>query len=276
MDDLGYHVNDDALAIDALKDLQWDVQLVSWRKAAINWDKFDLVVIRSPWDYAEHPDLFIESLETIYASGARLENSLEIVKWNIDKRYLLDLERKGINIVPTIFGSSINDDTLSEIADSFDSNSFIIKPVISAGAMNTFHINPNQIPFETINSIFGHTEYMAQPFMESILEEGEYSLFYFSGQYSHCVRKLPKSNDFRAQEEYGGHISAHVPSKELREQAQHVLDSLDQYVLYARIDLVRDKKGDYALMELELIEPSLYLRMDSQAPVRFAHAIYAI
>ena len=273
MDDLGSHVNDDELAIDVLKQQQWSVHSISWRKREVDWSIFDIVVIRSPWDYYEHPSLFIEALERIDASGTRLENSLDIVRWNIDKRYLMDLQKRGVHVVPTVFGSKLDDETFSELADSFGHEPFIIKPIISASAKNTFCVTPHTMQRAQIVSTFRSEDYMVQPFMHQIVEHGEFSLFYFNNTYSHCIRKLPQKNDFRVQEEHGGLIKAYSPDTRLLETAQHVLKTVDQSVLYARIDLVQDDSGDYALMELELIEPSLYFRMDPKAPLQFATAL---
>ena len=98
-------------------------------------------------------------------------------------------------------------------------------------------------------------------------------MFYFNSEYSHCILKTPKPNDFRVQEEHGGRIINVEPSPDLMSRAESVLRAIDRTLLYTRVDLVKDDKGDYALMELELIEPSLYLRMDPGAPKRFAHAV---
>lgn len=276
MDHMGSYVNDDALAIDALRTQHWDVQSIPWRTTNAEWGAFDIVVIRSPWDYSEAPEAFLKSLEAIDATATHLQNSLDIVRWNIDKRYLLDLEKRGVNIVPTLFGKGSGNMILSDIGRSIDSDTFVIKPVISASAKDTFLVNKETDSDPSIMQVFRNKQFMVQPFMHHIVEEGEFSLFFFNGDYSHCIRKVPKSNDFRVQEEHGGHIEAFSPDIHLLDCAQNVLENLDQSVLYARVDLVRDEKGDYALMELELIEPSLYLRMDSEAPLRFAKALDAI
>lgn len=276
MDHMGSYVNDDALAIDALRTQHWDVQSIPWRTTDAEWGAFDIVVIRSPWDYSEAPEAFLKTLEAIDATATHLQNSLDIVRWNIDKRYLLDLEKRGVNIVPTLFGKGSGNMILSEIGRAIDSDTFVIKPVISASAKDTFLVNKETDSDPSIMQVFRNKQFMVQPFMHHIVEEGEFSLFFFNGDYSHCIRKVPKSNDFRVQEEHGGHIEAFSPDIHLLDCAQNVLENLDQSVLYARVDLVRDEKGDYALMELELIEPSLYLRMDSEAPLRFAKALDAI
>jgi glutathione synthase/RimK-type ligase-like ATP-grasp enzyme len=113
---------------------------------------------------------------------------------------------------------------------------------------------------------------MVQPFVNAIVDEGEYSLFYFGGVYSHTILKSPKRGDFRVQEEHGGRITAVAPEHDLRETADNIVASISQ-LLYARVDLVRNDSGKFLLMELELIEPALYFRMDEESPRRFATAL---
>ena len=111
---------------------------------------------------------------------------------------------------------------------------------------------------------------MVQPFMPNIVSEGEFSLFYFGGEYSHTILKTPKPKDFRVQEEHGGIIKAVQPTDKLLKAGQKVFEFIAPKPLYARIDFVRDAADDFALMELELIEPALYFRMDEESPKRFA------
>jgi hypothetical protein len=123
-----------------------------------------------------------------------------------------------------------------------------------------------------MEAAFAGREVMAQPFLRSIVEEGEYSLFYFGGGLSHAVLKSPKEADFRVQEEHGGLIEPIGPPGFLAELGQRIVESLPVPPLYARVDLARLDSGGYALMELELIEPSLYFRTDPESPRRFARA----
>lgn len=270
MDDLGDYVSDDELAIPALNALGWRVDTVSWRDTVVDWNDFEAVIIRTPWDYQRDPQAFLQILENIEASSARLENSLDIVRWNLKKTYLRDLEEKGINIVPTIWHEKgINSAEFDTWVEKLDTDELIIKPVVSATAEFTYRLrefDPELVP------IFCAREYMVQPFMPHIVSEGEYSLFYFGGEYSHTILKTPKSRDFRVQEEHGGIITAVEPTAKLVETAWRVLRSIPGTPLYARIDLVRDAIDDFALMELELIEPALYFRMDKDSPGRFASA----
>lgn len=272
MDSLEGWVTDDELATEPLRELGWEVTAVSWRRADVDWSQFDAVVIRTTWDYHLDADAFLKALERIDASGAQLANPLPLVRWNTRKIYLRDLASRGLPVVPTLWGSTA--DGISRLFDELDSEEIVIKPVISANATDTFRLRRNSDAAE-IAAVFSSREYMAQPFLASIVEEGEQSLFYFGGEYSHAVRKTPKPKDFRVQEEHGGLIVPVDPSAGLIELGRRCLASLDHPTLYARVDLVRLPSGDYALMELELIEPSLYFRMDPGAARRFARALDA-
>ena len=263
----------DDLLEQPLKDLGWEMAMVSWRDTRVDWDQFDSVIIRSPWDYQDAPEAFIKVLEKIESSRARLENSLETVKWNIDKQYLKELEDKGVNIVPTLWKSHFNAEELAGYFEYFSIDQIVLKPRISANADNTFWLtqdNYNQY-IAQMEAAFATREFMVQPFMEHIISEGEFSLFYFDGQYSHAILKTPKDDDFRVQEEHGGRLKSVSPESKLVEQALNALEAIGEMPLYARVDFVRHNEG-FALMEAELIEPSLYFNMDAESPARFAKA----
>ncbi len=281
MDNPDDFVIDDELAYEPLRRLQWEVETVSWR-AQVNWDLFDLVIIRSPWDYQNAPDEFLRVLDKITHSSAELQNPLPLVRWNLDKRYLRDLETRGIPIVPTCWGENANDLHEASIHAWYGQLStpeLIIKPVISANADHTYRVPYNQrlelLPM--LQDVFRNRAFMVQPFMPSVLEEGEFSLFYFAGEYSHAILKTPKQDDFRVQEEHGGYIRGVQPSETLRRQADAAMEVLPASPLYARVDFVRLPQAHttehFVVMEFELIEPALYLRMDEGAPARFANAI---
>jgi hypothetical protein len=150
-----------------------------------------------------------------------------------------------------------------------------VKPTVGANADDTFRISSQDADTDRDRAlgVFAQRELMVQPFVDSIVSTGEYSLFYFAGEYSHSILKTPKTSDFRVQEEHGGVIRAIAPSDELVQAATRVMRALDEVPLYARVDLVRLPDGTLALIELELIEPSLYLSYDSAAPERFADAL---
>jgi glutathione synthase/RimK-type ligase-like ATP-grasp enzyme len=270
MDSLAGYTSDDDLAVAPLAELGWNVATVSWRDRMVDWNDFEIVVVRTPWDYQNDPAAFLDVLRKIDASKARLENPLSIIEWNLDKRYLRDLETKGVMIVPTIWGTGhVTENAFSEWRSFFDSDELIIKPTVSATAQDTYRLRKFDAELATV---FAKRSFMVQPFVNAIVDEGEFSLFYFSGEYSHTILKSPTHGDFRVQEEHGGLISAMVPEAKLRETADKIVASLSP-MLYARVDLVRNDRREFMLMELELIEPALYFRMDAESPRRFAAAL---
>lgn len=271
MDDLGSYVSDDDLAIQPLGELGVAVETISWRQTERAWSDFELVVIRTPWDYQSSPDEFLAVLETI-ESQTRLENPLDIVRWNLDKRYLREMETRGERIVPTIWDATYNAAEFDRWLDEFSVDEIIIKPTVSATAEHTYRLKTFDASLE---SVFSTRDFLVQPFMPNIIAEGEFSLFYFNGQYSHAINKSPKTNDFRVQEEHGGIITEITPDDELMTAGRETVATIGSDLLYARVDFVRDGDGDFRLMELELIEPALYLRMNEGAPKRFAEAIVA-
>lgn len=274
MNNLDGFVCYDDLLIDPLNKLGWTVEEISWRKENINWNEFDAVIVRSTWDYQLDHLKFLKALEEIDRSKAHLENSLPILKWNMNKSYLHDLEHKGILIPKTVWEKSFSKDRVSEYFDILMTEEIIIKPNISGNADNTFRIMRDEIlqNIPLLERIFQNREFMVQPFMQGIIDEGEYSLFYFGGEFSHAILKRPKEKDFRVQEEHGGILQSVKPSEHLLETSKFILDRIESLPLYARIDLVKTEDNKFALMELELIEPSLYFNMDKESPDRFAQA----
>jgi len=270
MDDMGHYVADDDLAISPLEELGWKVETVSWRDASVDWNDFEIVVIRTPWDYQRSPDEFLSVLEKIDSSSARLENPLDVVKWNLDKRYLRDLESRGLPIVPTIWDGVYDQRSFYRWMADLGCDELIIKPTVSATAEHTYRLGEFD---PSLVETFSTRPFMVQPFLENIVTEGEFSLFYFNGEYSHTILKSPKTDDFRVQEEHGGLIIAVEPTPKLSNAGRKAFEMIKPPPLYARVDLVRDDENEFALIELELIEPALYLRMDADAPARFAAAI---
>lgn len=268
----GFYTYDDLL-IEPFKKLNWQVDTISWRAENVNWKDYEVVIVRSTWDYQKSPKEFLQVLETIN-SQTRLENNLEIIKWNMDKIYLRDLEEKGIKIVPSIWRDKFDKNEYSLFFNELKTGEIIIKPTISANADNTFRLRLNDLDtrISTLNTAFSNRPFVVQPFMENIITEGEYSLFYFGGEYSHTILKIPKQNDFRVQEEHGGMLKSVKPEEKMKNEAEKVIKVIEDDLLYARVDFVRDEHNNFALMELELIEPSLYFNLDRNSPGNFAKA----
>jgi glutathione synthase/RimK-type ligase-like ATP-grasp enzyme len=269
-------VCDDDLAHRPLMDRGWMVTNVSWRSDT-DWSQFDLVVIRSTWDYQNEPQRFLEVLRQIEESGTRLENPLGLVRWNLRKTYLFELEQRGAPVVPAVWYPRLDDAALHDLFDRFDTPEIVLKPEVGANADHAYRLSRSCATRrrEELVSSFRQRPFLAQPFLPAITEEGEFSLFYFLGELSHCILKTPKPGDFRVQEEHGGIIQPAPPEPQLLEASGRVMAAIptSEPPLYARTDLVRDPRGDFRVMEVELIEPALYFRMDSGAAARFAEAI---
>lgn len=276
MDSLDDFVCYDHLLFDPLEKLGWSVEEVSWRAKNTDWNQFDVVIIRSTWDYQDDPALFLDVLEAIEKSSAQLENSLESVKWNIDKTYLQELEKKGIEIVPSLWRNQFHNEEIHSFFEEFDTDEIIIKPTVSANADNTFRISIAEKSqyLNQLTKVFTERSFLVQPFMDGIIQEGEFSLFFFGETYSHTVLKTPKPSDFRVQEEHGGRLKlVKNPEKGLLNSARKLLEKIDPLPLYSRMDYVRTNNNSFALMEIELIEPSLYFNMDPSSPKRFASVL---
>jgi len=282
MDDLSDFECYDNLLDTPLAQLGWQTQLVSWRSENVNWQQFDAVIIRSPWDYQDNASAFISVLGEIDSSSTVLQNSLATVRWNIDKIYLKSLADHQVTIVPTLWKKNFSGNELAGFFSHFSCQQLVIKPRVSANADNTFWLKRNTAEqfISQLEAIFSQSEFMVQPFMSSVINEGEFSLFYFDGQYSHAILKTPQADDFRVQEEHGGRLQAITPEKALLAQAENTLTAISKLTgempLYARVDFVRfsdeTTSDEFALMEAELIEPSLYFNTDENSAQRFANA----
>jgi len=263
----------DTLTFSAMSELGWIVSEVSWRSDTV-WNKFEYVVVRSPWDYQNHAQEFMAVLKKIDNSSAVLLNPLSIIEWNINKHYLINLQKNGVKIVPSIWCEHLTEYNVKQAYNHFETNELIIKPAVSAGANDTYRIPKQYIGdfyYEHLSK-FNKRQCLIQPFMPAIVEEGEFSLFYFNSILSHCILKTPQTDDFRVQEEHGGRLkSIEAPEQSLLDSARITLKQIPERLLYARLDFVRHNDG-FVLMEAELIEPSLYFNLDSKSPERFAKA----
>ena len=275
MDSLHGFVSYDALVSDCLAVRGIAVEYVSWRNARANWDDYEMVVIRSPWDYQHSVDEFMAVLENISASNAILWNPIDVVRWNVRKTYLQQLHDQGIVIVPTQFVQSPTESQLRGMFDAFGSDQIVIKPVVGANANDTFWLRSDSCAdlLRQIETLYRGRLALLQPFIQSVVEYGETSHMFFDGQHSHSVLKTPKAGDFRVQEEHGSHIQPIQPDSALIACAKRSLEPVPQQTLYGRVDLVELSNGQQAVMELDLIEPSLYLTYDADSAERFADAI---
>lgn len=274
MDSLDDFVSDADLSVPAMEALGWTVEKRSWRDTSIDWDAVDLVYVCTPWDYHEHLDDFLRVLERIDASNALLANDLETIRWNAVKTYLRDLEERGFPIVPTEWHDVLTEDCVQAAFAAFGTERIVIKPLVGANAMDTHVLEARDtVVTDALRSAYADRPFMLQPFLEAVRTVGEYSLFFFDHDYSHAILKVPKPGDFRTQEEHGSDIQAREAPTELIALAQAIVDSNASRLAYARPDFVPMPDGRFLLMELELVEPSLYFRTDPSSLPRFATAM---
>jgi hypothetical protein len=239
----------------------------SWVDSA-DFGDFDLVLPLLTWGYHRAGPAWQAAVDDWQARGIRLQNPANVLKWNADKLYLGLLAERGAPVVPTRFVEQVTKGALERAAADFGTDQLIAKPQVSASAWQTIRWAPGA-PLD------GGPEGAAiiQPFLPAILDEGEISLIYVAGAFSHAIRKRPSPGDFRVQPEHRGIITPHRPAADERAAADAILGAVEEDLLYARVDICRDGGGTPVLMELELVEPDLYLQHDPGRGAAFAAAV---
>lgn len=272
----GDFVIDDDVALPALERAGWSVDVLPWRQRATPWDRYDVVVLRSTWDYWDDVPGFLAVLETIEAATL-LANPLGLVRWNLSKTYLRDLAARGVATVPTRWHPALDAAAVADALEAFGEAGVVVKPQVGGNGDGVFRLprRPGPDELAPVLARHGSGPCMVQPFRPSVETAGEASLFYFGGALSHAIRKRPAAGEFRSQEERGATIEALQPDATLVAAGDRAMAALPQPALYARVDLLPGPGDTWELVELELIEPSLYFRMDAGAPAAFADALGA-
>jgi glutathione synthase/RimK-type ligase-like ATP-grasp enzyme len=246
---------------------------VDWTKAD-DFSGFDLVTPLLAWGYPRDCARWFGLLDQLEAEKVQVSNPVRILRWNSDKAYLAELDAMGIASVPTILCNLLDRVALEDARKTFNVETLIVKPPISGGADGTFRLERG----DAVPDLVAGRRMMIQPYLPNIAEEGEYSLFYFGGRFSHSILKRPAKGDFRVQEQYGGQEEAVTAPLDALALAQRAFDATAKItgtgtLAYARADMLRDGDGVFRLMELELIEPSLFLRFAPDAGAAFARAL---
>ena len=245
-----------------------------WDDPAIDWTAFDALVIRTPWDYFERTAEFRPWLDARIASGVLMCNAGDILAWNYDKGYLLDLEAAGVPLVPTICIPRGAQADVAALASERGWREIVVKPTISGGAYRThrFLVDDAATYQQEIDATLADRGVLVQPFLPEILEDGELSLLFFDGVFSHAVRKRPKPGDYRVQFQFGGTTERVEVAPVLVAQARACALAAPSLPVYARVDGVV-KDGQFLLMELEVFEPLMFLAQHPEAAGRFARAV---
>lgn len=251
--------SEDDLLVNFLNEKQLNAGLVIWNDPAVDWQQYDVAIIKSPWDYHDHVTEFFTWLDTISALGVKLFNPAELVKWNSDKHYLKEIAEAGFPVIASVFLEQGTQPDLLPLFEQLNSKKLIIKPCISAGAKNTIvlAIDDVDIQLAVVHQLLKTGDYIVQPFMDEIFE-GEWSYMFFNGVFSHAVLKVPKKGDFRVQGAHGGSSSGQQPEQSHVKSAQALVNEFAKGALYARVDGIISN-NELQLMELELIEPYLFL-----------------
>ena len=259
---------DDRMLINTFIEKGHHASQVIWNDPTIDWKKFDIVLIRSAWDYIDHFTEFLRVLQQIEASGCLLLNNYETVKWNVDKNYLLDLMRWNVPVVPTFKASTPG---LTELFRKNQWSEIIIKPTIGGGASNIRRLGIAALQ-RSIDELANPDDFLVQPMIASVISEGEYAFIYIDGKLSFTHLKKPASGDYRVQGIYGGTIDVTQPLETDMNQVGSIYNMIPFDPLYARIDVVRMGE-DLAVMELEMIEPILNFELSPHGVEDFVQGV---
>ncbi len=263
----GIHPDDDHLA-NSLKRLSIEPTACVWNDPAIDWSRFDAVLMRTTWDYFQHYTAFRQWLDRLPIPTI---NNKHLLHWNSDKRYLLELEQHGVEVIPTLITTA---QALRETLTAISARDVVVKPTVSGGAWQTLRGEVGDEAFErSVAQLPQELDYMVQAFVPEIVNNGEWSLLFFDGRYSHAVIKRAATGDYRVQGQFGGSTEAIEPSAAIIASAQRALTAVAAIGhadhAYVRVDGVL-VGGRFLLMELEMIEPSLFLTERPDAAERFA------
>lgn len=245
-----------ALMREALAQVGRDIEIVQWDGEGIDWSRYEAAITSITWDYAERPEQFLSRLAEI-AEQARLVNSLDVIRWNLNKTYLKELAKRGVQLVPTHWVDKATPQAADAAFAPFNTDRIVIKPVVGAGAWRQVLLRKGEAWPDAAD--LPPAAAMIQPFLSAIQTEGEYSFLFFNGQFSHAVVKRPKKDDYRIQMSFGGKAEPYMPSADDLDDARNVLESVPEELFHARVDMVRAEDGSLLLMELEVIEPYLFI-----------------
>ncbi|MEK7316940.1 MAG: hypothetical protein AAB011_12225 [Candidatus Eisenbacteria bacterium] len=267
-------LQDDRLLSDALAALGLTTVRLDWADPDVDWSRFRCIVFRTIWDYFVRFDEFTTWLDHV-ERVTTLCNTASIVRWNMDKHYFADLEAKGVPVVACRYIERGSVEPLADLLEASGWSEAVLKPCVSGAARHTYRVNrANVSELEPImRGLLTAEALILQPFIEDIVQRGEDTLMVLNGRYTHAVRKVAKLGDFRVQADHGGTVHDLEPTAEQIDLAERAMAACQPLPAYGRVDMVRDNEGRLAVMELELIEPELWLRHHPPAAKEMAAAI---
>lgn len=260
--------DDDRVLLPELAKLGIVPQVVPWTSGLDGISRDDVLVIRAIWDYHLHPAAFARWIDDAARLGRQVVNPTALLAWNQRKTYLREIAARGVRVPETFFYASVAEFLTAPPAFARERD-YVVKPIVSASAHGTFRVNATTIR-QVVNE-FPYDGLLVQEFIPEIAE-GEWSLIFIQGEFMHAVKKVATPGEFRVQREFGGQTIAQAPPLAARSEAQRIIGFLPETPVYARIDLVM-RGQEPLLMEIELIEPDLFLSTNPRAAQRFAETI---
>src|SRR5882762_2803906 len=260
---------DDLLLVPALQELGVTAVPAVWDSPDVCWEEFQGVVVRSCWDYHHRLEEFL--------AWVTLWNPPAVLRWNSHKGYLRDLAVRGVPIVPTRWLARGRRVGLAQLLRDERWSDAVVKPAVSASATDTWRTSAATAGADQrrLEQLLRAGDVMVQPFIDEVCDPGEWSIIFFGGRFSHAVRKRPAATDYRVQWEFGCFVMLRPPPPRLVADAEAVMAAVPGNPLYARVDGV-ERADRLMLMELELIEPHLFLGWDADATGRLAVALGAL
>jgi len=267
-------VDEDKILSEVLAELGISHEIVIWSDPDVEWEKFTCLLIKSVWDYFDYYPEFLDWIDKMKTLKIPVWNDLETIKWNSSKEYLLEIEQRGFPVISGMILEAESKPELDLIREKIQSDTIVVKPLVSGGAKNTLKIKLSEWEnyAQKLEDLLQEEDFLVQPFIPEVAEVGEYSLLFFNGKFSHAVLKTPAKSDFRVQHYYGGTIKIIDPKPEMLESCQKLMETYAPNSLYGRVDGV-EINGVFHLMELELIEPYLFLALSDQAIPNYKAAL---
>ncbi len=245
-------------------------QVLAWDDEAADWSRARLTVLRSAWNYPLRPEAFAAWAEHA-ASVSTLWNPLHVVRWNLHKRYLLELERRGVPVAPTCLVPRGSDRALRAVLAERGWDDVVVKPAVSAASFRTLRAGPADLDAAEahLREVAAERDVLIQPYLASVEDHGERALVWIDGELTHAVRKTPR---FAGQDESVSEQAVPISPPEAA-LARRVVAAVEGPLLYARVDVAPGPDGDPVVMELELMEPSLFFVQCPAALSRYVAAL---
>ena len=267
-------LKEDELVINALEGKDLSVIKKDWNDPNFNWNNTRSVLFRSTWDYFDNFEQFKKWFDKT-RNTCLMINSSETIEWNLDKHYLLDLQKHQIPIPNSEFIQRESSVDLSLLMQEKKWNEIVVKPTISGAAKNTYRLKKEDINLfdSTWKKLIYQEDFIVQEFQNNVITKGEVAMMVIGGKYTHAVLKKAKEGDFRVQDDFGGSIAKYSPSEKMVKLAEKCTGILSAIPSYARVDIIWDNSGDLAVSELELIEPELWFRLNPNAAQKLAEHV---